>query len=50
MNVTAVMYVKGVNYSFISLAVESSSAMIVGGVLGLRILSGSVLKGIKSGF
>ena len=40
----AVVYVEGVKYSFIGLAVESSSATVMGGVLNLSILSGSGLK------
>jgi len=46
----AEVYVEGVKYSFIGLAVEISSAIVVDGVLYLRILSGSRLKGLKSGF
>ena len=42
------VYVEGVKYSFIGLAV--SSAIVISGVLDLRILFGSGLKGIKSGF
>ena len=43
-----VVYVEEVKYSYIGLAV--SSAMVMGGVLDLKILSGSALKEIKSGF
>ena len=46
----SVVYKEGVKYSFIDLAVKISSAMIMGGVLGLTILSGLGLKGTKSGF
>ena len=44
------MYVKGVKYSFIGLAIVRSSAIVIGGVLCLRIPSGSRLKEVKSGF
>ena len=46
----AEVYVEGVKYSFIGLFVGRSSAIMMGGVLVLRILSGFGLKGLKSGF
>jgi len=46
----AKVYVEGVKYSFIGLAVGWSSAIMMGGVVVLSILSGSGLKGLRSGF
>jgi len=44
------VYIEGVKYSFIGLVVGMSSIIVVDGVLDLRILSGSGLKGLKLGF
>jgi len=46
----AEVYVEGVNHFFIGLAVGVFSTIVVDGVLDLRILSGSGLKGLKLGF
>jgi len=48
--IEVVVYVERVKYSFIGLAVKSFSAMKMGGVLDLRILFGSGLKGSNQDF